>query len=123
LTELIFSQNRQIQKFYENFEKTKNSEKFVKELKSFLSELSEDDDQRDSDEEEMKVSNEVLNNVESSPNDFLMYMKKRKNQHGLKKKVDDVPISKKPELFGTSVKACEEGKSPTINFRDYDDSD
>ncbi len=92
-------------------------------MKSFLSELSEDDEQGDSDEEDLKVSNEVLNNVESSPNDFLMYMKKRKNQHGQKRKCDDESVSKKPALFGTSVKACEEGLSPKINFRDYDDSD
>ena len=61
----------------------------MKDLKTFLSELSEDDEQGDSDEEDLKVSNEVLNNVESSPTDFMMYMKKRKNQHGQKRKSDD----------------------------------
>ncbi len=122
MLELIFAQNSEVQKFYESFEKTKNSEKFIKELKSFLTQIDDDEDE-DSDEEELKVSNEVLNNVESSPNDYLMYMKKRRNQHGQKRKSEEECVPRQPELFGTCVKACEEGMSPKINFRDYDDSD
>jgi hypothetical protein len=51
-----------------------------------------------------------------------MYMKKRRNQHVPKKRSDDENVLG-TDLFGTSVKACEEGMSPKINFRDYEDSD
>lgn len=116
---MIFSQNAKIQKSFEKYEKTKNSEKFLKELKTIIDDQV---DEEDSDEEDLKVSNEVLNNVESSPNDYLMYMKKRRNQHVPKKRSDDENVAG-TDLFGSSVKACEEGMSPKINFRDYEDSD
>lgn len=106
----MLSQNPELNSLYEEYDKTKDSMKFIQALKD-LSSLN----LNPNNEEDQQKIKELL----SSPEDSRLVKKKR-----AKAKQAEV---KAPQMFGSSVQECEEGLSPKVTFTkkkfNYEDSD
>ena len=107
---MIINNNPEIDNLYEQYEKSKDSVKFIQSLKALSNGTlgSNDEDPN-------------LNNVISSPEDSRLVNRKKAKA----KKNETV---KSPEIFGESVQNCEVGNSPKIslhrrNFDDEEESD
>jgi hypothetical protein len=109
---VIIAQNPELNTFYEEYNKTQDSAKLIKNLKAFINGTLQvhTDEQVD-----------ALKNILSSPEDSRLV--KRKKAKGKKTN------QKTPEMFGDSVQVCEEGLSPKITFskrkynEEFEDSD
>jgi hypothetical protein len=103
---MVINQNPELSHLYIDYEKTKDSNKFVQNLKALCNgTLNQEIDPND------------LKNIMSSPEDSRLVKRK-------KAKAQKNPV-KTPDMFGGSVQHCEEGLSPKITFtkRKYDDDE
>lgn len=97
---MVINQNPELGNLYMEYEKTKDTNKFVQNLKYLCN------------GNYQVVNDEEANNLKkilSSPEDSRL-VKRKKAKNAQK------PQVKAPEMFGDSVQTCEEGLSPKITF-------
>jgi hypothetical protein len=109
---MVMAQNPDLNILYAEFDKTKDTAKFIQNLKALSNGTLQVND----------VEQVDLTNILSSPEDSRL--QKRKKAKAMKQPV------KAPEMFGDSVQCCDEGLSPKVTFTkrkyevdEYEDSD
>jgi hypothetical protein len=102
---MVINQDPELGNLYMLYDKTKDSNKFIQNLKNLCNGNLQ------------VVNDEDMKKILSSPEDSRLVKRK-------KAKAQKAPV-KAPEMFGGSVQVCEEGLSPKVTFtkRKFDDDE